>query len=249
QVVKRKVSSVQVIRRLHRCVDCGWSVGNSNQVLRRCEGRHGLAVVVELGGRTIARRDYPQLIGPLQGDFRLVDEDERMALAARALISLQRGERHRVSCRQAVAHSLQQLNCLRFQGGRSSSRGRFGRWSCLLLRLLRSLRKRCLCQEEQPEHKQDGPPRGLNSHHVVPPGTIAVAAYGIMPQSNILLAIGAAILLMNACRICGSPFNIWITFCSCCEGGAFCDFFSHSCSQVEFWYFWMILLATMSIIG
>src|SRR5208283_1729406 len=77
----------------------------------------------------------------------------------------------------------------------------------------------------------------------------AVAAYGIMPHSNILLAIGAATLLMNASRICGSPFSNWITFCSCCVGGAFWAFFSHSCSQLEFWYFWMILLATASIRG
>src|SRR5664279_501716 len=58
--------------------------------------------------------------------------------------------------------------------------------------------------------------------------------HGIMPQSNILLAIGAAILSMKACRIWGSLFSIAIAFCSCCVGGVFCDFFSHSCSQVEF---------------
>jgi hypothetical protein len=44
--------------------------------------------------------------------------------------------------------------------------------------------------------------------------------YGIMPQSNILLAMGGAILLMKTARICGSPFNNPMARCSSALGGA-----------------------------
>jgi hypothetical protein len=72
---------------------------------------------------------------------------------------------------------------------------------------------------------------------------------GIIPQSNILLAIGAAILLMNATRIWGSLFRNATAFCSSGVGGAFSDFFNHSCSQLDCWYFMMIFSATLSMIG
>ena len=154
QIIKRKVSSRKVIVRLHGGVDRRRRVGNSNQVLRRCVGRHGLAVVVELGGRTIARRDDPQLVGPLQGDFELIRKDQRMALAARAFIGLDRGERHGVSRGQPVAGGLKDRKRLGFEGGWGGGRGRFGRLRGLLLRCLCGLRKRCPCQEEQPENEQ-----------------------------------------------------------------------------------------------
>jgi hypothetical protein len=63
--------------------------------------------------------------------------------------------------------------------------------------------------------------------------------YGIIPHSNILLAMGAATLLMNTARICGSAFNISNAFCSTGGTGVFpllarsC----HNCSQVDVWYF------------
>src|SRR5271166_1554394 len=63
QVVKWKVGPGQLISRLHGGVDGGRRIGNRNQVLCRGVGRHALAVVVELGGRTIPQRDNPQLIG------------------------------------------------------------------------------------------------------------------------------------------------------------------------------------------
>ena len=55
-----------------------------------------------------------------------------------------------------------------------------------------------------------------------------------MPHSNILLAMGAATLLMNAERICGSPFNISTAFCSIGDSGflPFCALSCHNCSQV-----------------
>src|SRR5215510_9177045 len=68
-----------------------------------------------------------------------------------------------------------------------------------------------------------------------------------MPHSNILLAIGAAILLMNAIRIWGSPRSIWISSCSRCDFGL--PRASHSCSQVADSYFWMTWVAAMSRIG
>src|SRR6202041_2295254 len=74
--------------------------------------------------------------------------------------------------------------------------------------------------------------------------------YGINPQSNILLAMGGATLLMNTMRICGSVFRNWIAFCSCGEGG--CGgpcFFCHNCSQGVLVYFATTLAATLSRIG
>src|SRR5262249_12316341 len=38
-------------------------------------------------------------------------------------------------------------------------------------------------------------------------------SHGISPHSNILLATGAAILLMKAARICGSPRRSWMSSC------------------------------------
>ena len=69
--------------------------------------------------------------------------------------------------------------------------------------------------------------------------------HGIMPHSNILLAMGAATLLMNAERICGSDFNISRASCSICGLGAlpFSARSCHNCSQVDVWYFWMTLSA------
>src|SRR6266496_6588797 len=77
------------------------------------------------------------------------------------------------------------------------------------------------------------------------------ADHGIMPHSNILLAIGAATLLMNAARICGPDFNIWRASCSICGLGAlsFCALSCHNCSQVDDWYFWTTLSAILSRMG
>src|SRR5205814_10326822 len=75
--------------------------------------------------------------------------------------------------------------------------------------------------------------------------------HGIIPHSNILLAIGAATLLIKAERICGSDFNIWRASCSICGLGAlpFWALSCHNCSQVDVWYFWMTLSAILCMIG
>ncbi len=69
-------------------------------------------------------------------------------------------------------------------------------------------------------------------------GSSVPGDYGINPQSNILLAMGGATLLINTTRICGSVFRNCIAFCSCGEGG--CGgacFFCHNCSQGVLVYF------------
>jgi hypothetical protein len=68
-----------------------------------------------------------------------------------------------------------------------------------------------------------------------------------MQHSNSLLAVGAAMRLMNAVRIWGSPHRICRASCSCAGfGWPFC---CHNYSQVACWYFWMTFSATMSTIG
>jgi hypothetical protein len=52
------------------------------------------------------------------------------------------------------------------------------------------------------------------SPHAPPP------FYGSMPQSNILFAMGGAILLMKTACICGSLFNNPMACCSSMLGGA-----------------------------
>jgi hypothetical protein len=82
------------------------------------------------------------------------------------------------------------------------------------------------------------------------PWALVPRNYGINPHSNILLAMGAATLLMNTTRICGSLFRNCIAFCSCGEGG--CGgacFFCHNCSQGVLVYFATTLAATLSRIG
>ena len=71
--------------------------------------------------------------------------------------------------------------------------------------------------------------------------------HGIMPHSNILLAMGAATLLIKAERICGSDFNIWRASCSICGLGAlpFSALSCHNCSQVDVWYFWIDLVGNL----
>src|SRR5437868_12809444 len=73
--------------------------------------------------------------------------------------------------------------------------------------------------------------------------------YGIMPHSNILLAMGTATLLKNAARICASLCSSCMASCSCWVGGFFVSFACHNCSQEDVWYFWTTLLATKSMIG
>src|SRR6266850_2957274 len=74
------------------------------------------------------------------------------------------------------------------------------------------------------------------------------AIHGIMPHANILLAIGAATMLMNSALSCGSPRSSWMASCSIAGfGWPFSYAFScHNCSQVDCWYFWTTLLAIMS---
>src|SRR5882762_3837064 len=77
------------------------------------------------------------------------------------------------------------------------------------------------------------------------------AGHGIIPHSNILLAMGAATLLIKAERICGSDFNIWRASCSICGFGAlsFWALSCHNCSQVACWYFWTTFSAILSSTG
>ena len=53
--------------------------------------------------------------------------------------------------------------------------------------------------------------------------------------------MGAAILLINAARICESDFNISKARCSIGDSGffPFCALSCHNCSQVACWYFWI----------
>src|SRR5579864_4197172 len=62
---------------------------------------------------------------------------------------------------------------------------------------------------------------------------------GTMPHSNILLAIGAAILFRNCSRIFGSLFRAAIAFCfiAACWGSGACSFWAFNSSQLDFWYF------------
>src|SRR5205814_8639288 len=75
--------------------------------------------------------------------------------------------------------------------------------------------------------------------------------HGIIPHSNILLAIGAATLLIKAERICGSDFNIWRASCSICGLGAlpFSARSCHNCSQVAVLYFSITYSAILSMTG
>src|SRR5436309_3340891 len=75
----------------------------------------------------------------------------------------------------------------------------------------------------------------------------AYGDHGIMPHSNILLATGAAILLMNAVRICGSSCIICMRFLS--SSGFGLPLRSHSCSQDACRYLWMTRSAIMSMSG
>ena len=80
-------------------------------------------------------------------------------------------------------------------------------------------------------------PNASNSvHHA----DVNMSDHGIMPHSNILLAIGAATLLIKAERICASDFNISNALCSIGDSGflPFCALSCHNCSQVACWYFW-----------
>src|SRR5579863_2068294 len=72
---------------------------------------------------------------------------------------------------------------------------------------------------------------------------------GIMPHSIILLTTGAATMLTNEARIFGSLRNICMASCSCWDGGFFCDFCCHNCSQLELWYFCATFVAMASTTG
>ena len=56
-------------------------------------------------------------------------------------------------------------------------------------------------------------------------------------------------MLTNEARIFGSLRNICMASCSCWDGGFFCDFCTHNCSQLELWYFCATLLAMASTTG
>ena len=58
----------------------------------------------------------------------------------------------------------------------------------------------------------------------------AASVHGMIPHVNILLAIGAATLLMNACCIWGSLRSMEITRCSSSVFGF--PLFCHNCSQL-----------------
>ena len=91
-VGEREVDRRGVERRLQRGVDRRRRRGDGDQVLRRRERHHRLAVVVELGRRAVARGDHAQLVGPLHDDIGGRRVGERRAEAARALVGDDRGE-------------------------------------------------------------------------------------------------------------------------------------------------------------
>jgi hypothetical protein len=55
--------------------------------------------------------------------------------------------------------------------------------------------------------------------------------------------MGAAILLMNSLRICGSLRRIPMVRCSSALGGVYCSFFIHNSYSLAVWYFCTILSA------
>src|SRR6266404_2230894 len=71
---------------------------------------------------SVARHDHPQLVGPLQSDFGLIHEDERMILAAEALVGFHSCECNRVGSRQAVTRGFQDVDRFRFQRWRRLGR-------------------------------------------------------------------------------------------------------------------------------
>ena len=112
QVGKGKVDRRGVVGGLQGRVDRGWGLSNRDQVLGRRIGHHFLSVVVELGGRTICGRDHPQLVGPLESDFRFCRDGKGMAMAAWALVKVHRREFQRAGGSQAVARRLKDFNRL-----------------------------------------------------------------------------------------------------------------------------------------
>jgi hypothetical protein len=72
----------------------------------------------------------------------------------------------------------------------------------------------------------------------------ADAVQGIMPQSNILLATGAAILLMNWTRKAGLLLKKATAASTISAGGS--PLFAFRSSQFDDLYFWMTIPATIS---
>ena len=77
QIGERKVDRRRIERSRERCVDGRRRNRGGDEILGRREGRHRLAVVIELGGRTVTGRDHAQLVGPLQRDVGARRVDER----------------------------------------------------------------------------------------------------------------------------------------------------------------------------
>ena len=77
-----------------------------------------------------------------------------------------------------------------------------------------------------PHHKEAAITLHISSRHT------RSTCQGIKPQSNILLAIGGAILSINTSRIWGSLLSNCIALCSSLLGGDFCALFCQSSSQV-----------------
>src|SRR5208282_359468 len=95
--------------------------GHRDEVLGWCEGRHRLAVIVELAGGTITRVYHLEFVGPLQGYIIAHGINERRAKPARVLVTDDRGERYRVGCGQFRARGFQNLDRLGLEHRR-------GRW-------------------------------------------------------------------------------------------------------------------------
>src|SRR5439155_9648881 len=242
-----------VVGRLQRGIDRGWGLGGGDEVLGRREGHHRLAVVVELAGGTVARRDHPELVGSLQGDLTPRRVDEGRPEAARALVADHRRERHRVSSGQAAGRGLQEVDRLGFERRLDRMCG------CLARRLgwLRSPRRWLRLglpgrRQEHTQREQQRTERLASHHRGALPTSIRIESspsdtHGIIPHSNILLTMGAATRLMKAVRRPGLSRSFCMASCSI--GGFFWPFLCQSCSQLACWYFWMTLSAIMSSIG
>src|SRR5262249_58980154 len=69
-------------------------VSRSLQVLSRLISHHFVAIIIELGGGTIARHDYPQLVRSRESDLGFRRVRERMPMAARTFVEMNRREFH-----------------------------------------------------------------------------------------------------------------------------------------------------------
>jgi hypothetical protein len=107
------------------------------------------------------------------------------------------------------------------------------------------MRRRSIYRDQRNETTDRG---GARVAYATPAnGEKAKAVQGIIPQSNILLATGAAILLMNSTRKGGLLLKKATAAATISGGGS--PFLAFRSSQLDDLYFWMTIPATISSMG